>query len=175
MFMVRLALAALTVGNWGIYGPAMELGAATPVRPGSEEYLHSEKYEIRRWNLADPASLAPFIRRLNELRHAEPALARNRPPRIQPIDDPHVLAWSRFDPLSGNRVVVVVNLAPEEPRGGRLELDPSTLGLEGVEAVTACDLFGGTVHAWHLAAVTIECTPEAPVRVFRLAPGDAAP
>jgi starch synthase (maltosyl-transferring) len=170
MGMVRLALAALTVGNWGIYGPAMELGEATPVKPGSEEYLRSEKYEIRRWNRADPASLAPFIRRLNGLRHAEPALARNRPPRIQPIDDPELLAWSRFDAASGSRVVVVVNLEPGTPRRGRLAIDLAALGLAGVETVTATDLLDDTVHGWHLAALTIECTPEAPVRVFRLAP-----
>ena len=171
MFEVRLTLAALSVGNWGIYGPAMELGEATPVKPGSEEYLRSEKYEIRRWNRADPASLAPFIRRLNGLRHAEPALARNRPPRIQPIDDPQLLAWSRFDAASGSRVVVVVNLEPGTPRRGRLAIDLAALGLAGVEIVTATDLLDDTVHGWHLAAVTIECTPEAPVRVFRLAPG----
>ncbi len=170
MFKVRLALAALTVGNWGMYGPAMELLESRPREPGSEEYLDSEKYEVKRWNLDAPESLAPFVRRLNEIRRAETALARARPPRIQPIDDPHLLAWSRFDPASGSRVLVVVNLRPDEVRSGRLEFDRAALGLEGTETAMAHELLDGAVHAWHLSAVAVECAPEAPVRVFRIVP-----
>jgi starch synthase (maltosyl-transferring) len=170
MFAVRLALAALSVGNWGIYGPAMELLEATPREPGSEEYLDSEKYEIKRWNLDAPESLAPFIRRLNDIRREEVALARNRPPQIQPIDDPCLLAWSRFDAASGSRVLVVVNLQPREARSGRISLDRATVGLEGRETALAHDLLSGSVHAWHLDAITVECTPEEPVCVFRLVP-----
>jgi starch synthase (maltosyl-transferring) len=168
MFMVRLALAALTVGNWGIYGPAMELLEATPREPGSEEYLDSEKYEIRRWTLDAPESLAPFIRRLNEIRHAEPALARLRPPVIQPIGDDELLAWSRFDPASGSRVIVVVNLDPGTPRSGRIVLDLESLGLDAAGTLTAHDLLAAATEAWDPADVTIECTLEMPVRVFRL-------
>jgi starch synthase (maltosyl-transferring) len=168
MFLVRLALAALSVGNWGIYGPAMELMEATPREPGSEEYLDSEKYEIKRWNLDAPESLAPFIARLNEIRRREPALARDRAPVIQEIDDPQLLAWSRHDPLTGSRVLVVVNLQPGEERSGRLTLDPTTLGLDGHGRVLANDLIEETNHAWDLSGVTIECTPDRPVRVFRL-------
>ncbi|NBX30407.1 alpha-1,4-glucan--maltose-1-phosphate maltosyltransferase, partial [bacterium] len=170
MFLVRLALAALSVGNWGIYGPAMELLEATPREPGSEEYLDSEKYEIKRWNLDAPESLAPFIRQLNTIRREEVALARNRRPIPQPIDDPHLLAWTRFDAASGSRVLVVVSLEPAESRSGQLTLEPGDVGLEGVEAVIAHDLLTGSTHAWDLTAVTIECTPDEPVRVFRLVP-----
>lgn len=170
MFLVRLALAALSVGNWGMYGPTMELLAATPVKEGSEEYLDSEKYEVKAWNLDDPESLAPFVRRLNELRRAEPALARNRPPVIQPIDDEDLLAWSRFDEASGNRILVIVNMEPAVARSGRLELDADSLGLADLDAVTAHDLLEGDVHAWSLAGIRIECTPEKPVLVFRIEP-----
>jgi starch synthase (maltosyl-transferring) len=168
MFMVRLALAALSVGNWGIYGPAMELLSSTPVTEGSEEYLDSEKYEIKAWNLDAPESLAPFVRRLNELRRAEPALARNRPPVILPIDDEALLAWSRYDEASGNRVLVVANMKPGEARTGRLDLDVDSLGLSGSDTVTAHDLLEGDAHTWSPAGVPIECTPDKPVRVFRI-------
>jgi len=172
MFMVRLALAALTVGNWGIYGPVMELLEATPREPGSEEYLDSEKYEIRRWNLDDPRGLAPFIARLNRIRRDEPALARNRPPLVQEIDDDQLLAWCRFDPVSGSRVLVVVNLDPAVPRCGTVSLDLTALGLESVDAIEADDLLGGgEPRTWPLggeAAIEIECTPQHPVVVFRL-------
>jgi len=170
MFLVRLALAALSSGNWGIYGPAMELLEATPREPGSEEYLDSEKYEIKNWNLQAAESLAPFVRRLNEIRRGEPALVRNRPPAIQPVDDPAVLAWSRFDEPSGSRVLVVVNTSPGEPRRGRLEIELAALGLAGSAAVVAHDLLDGSVQRWPLPTVTVECPPERPVRVFRLEP-----
>ena len=177
MFLVRLALAALSAGNWGIYGPAMELLEATPREPGSEEYLDSEKYEIKRWNLDAPESLAPFIRRLNELRRTEPALQRDRQPLVQELDDPHLLAWVRYDDVSANRVLVVVNMRPGEARSGPLRLDAADLGLEGRDAILAHDLLGDAVHAWHLEAVTVECTPERPVLVYRLVdePGPEQP
>ncbi len=170
MFMTRLALAALSVGNWGIYGPAMELLAARPVKEGSEEYLDSEKYEVKAWNLDDPQSLAAFIRRLNDIRRSEPALTRNRPPVIQLIDDPHLLAWTRFDEATGSRVLVVVNMAPATSRCGRLGLDAAAIGLANADAVTAHDLLRGTSHAWSLGGIEIECTPEEPVRIFRIEP-----
>jgi starch synthase (maltosyl-transferring) len=170
MFLVRLALAALSVGNWGIYGPAMELLEATPREPGSEEYLDSEKYEIKRWNLESPDSLAPFIRCLNEIRRTEPSLARVRPPLIQTIDDPHLVAWCRYDPLSGNRVLVVVNMEPNETRQARLTLDRRPLGLEAAETLTAHDLLDESEQTWLFDAIRITCRPEEPVRVFRLEP-----
>ena len=168
MFLVRLALAALSVGHWGIYGPAMELLEAAPRDPGSEEYLDSEKYEIKAWNVERADSLAPFIRRLNEIRREEPALARVRPPLVQRIDDPHLLAWCRFDEASGSRVLVVVNLRPQEPRAGRLELDHDALRLGDGAMLAARDLLDGAEHVWPTDAITIECTPDAPVRVFRV-------
>ena len=175
MFLVRLALAALSVGNWGIYGPAMELLEATPREPGSEEYVDSEKYEIKQWTFESPDSLAPFIRCLNEIRRTEPSLARVRPPLIQTIDDPYLVAWCRHDPLSGNRVLVVVNMQPNEPRKARLTLDRRALDLEGVDWLTAHDLLDETEQAWPIDAITITCTPEEPVRVFRLEPQATTP
>lgn len=168
--MVRAALAALTVGNWGIYGPAFELLEATPRVEGGEDYLDSETYEIKDWKFDAPASLAPFITRLNEMRRTEPALARSRPPTIQPIDDPQMLAWSRYDAASGSRVLAVVNLEPATTRAGLVELSLDALGLAGSEAVVAHDLLDGALHAWDLPALSIECTPQAPVRVFRIVP-----
>jgi starch synthase (maltosyl-transferring) len=170
MFQVRLALAALSVGNWGIYGPAMELLSATPREPGSEEYLDSEKYEIKAWRLDDPASLAPFITRLNRIRRDEAALVANQPPLLQPVNDEHLLAWCRYDPASGSRVLVVVNLAPAEPREGGLQLDLAALDMEGSVHCEATDLLWepeGGPEIWRVTDLRLRCTPERPVLVFR--------
>jgi len=169
MFEVRLTLAALSVGNWGIYGPAMELLEHAPIKPGSEEYLASEKYEIKAWNFDAPESLAPFVRRLNQIRRSEPAIARVRPPLIQPIDDDHLLAWCRHDPATMNTVLVVVNMEPAAARSGRLVLDARALGLGTAATVAVHDLLTGADAVWPLDAITIECTPEHPVQIYRLA------
>jgi starch synthase (maltosyl-transferring) len=106
----------------------------------------------------------------------EPSLARVRPPLIQTIDDPHLVAWCRYDPLSGNRVLVVVNMQPHEPRKAKLTLDRRALDLKAVESLTAHDLLDDTEQAWPIDAITITCTPDEPVRVFRLEPtADAKP
>ena len=68
--MARLALAATLGANYGIYGPAFELCEARPYKPGSEEYLDSEKYEIRCWDLAKPDSLKEFIQLINRIRRS---------------------------------------------------------------------------------------------------------
>ena len=89
-FMIRLVLAATLGANYGIYGPAFELGEHLPVREGSEEYLDSEKYQVRHWDLDDPASLAELITRVNQIRRENPALHARLEPALsfhgQPAD-----------------------------------------------------------------------------------------
>lgn len=168
MFITRLVLAAMSVGNWGIYGPAFELLEATPREPGSEEYLDSEKYEIKTWNLDDPLSLAPLIATINTLRHQEPALATAVPPMIEAIDHEQLLAWSRYDEASGNRLVVIVNLQPHAAASGTLALDLTRLGLPGDAEVTAEDLLGGNVTLWPQGSVELALGPERPAMIYRL-------
>ena len=81
--------------SYGIYGPAFELGENVPIRPGSEEYLNSEKYQIRRWNRRDPNSLAPLITLLNQIRRANPALQSDLSLHFHPVDNPQIIAYSK--------------------------------------------------------------------------------
>ena len=168
MFMVRLTLAALSVGNWGIYGPAMELLEATPREPGSEEYLDSEKYEVRQWDLGRSDSLAPFITTLNTIRRTEPALARVRPPLVQPTDNDQLLAWCRYDAESGNRVLVVVNLQPQQRSTGSVSLRWESLGLDGDMPLQAIPLLDSSTARVTSSGIDIRCTPSRPVAVLRL-------
>ena len=170
MFMVRLALAALSVGNWGIYGPAMELQDATPREPGSEEYLNSEKYEIRLWDRQAPHTLAPFITRLNEIRKSEAAIREDSPPLIEKTVDPFLLAWSRHDPATNNHLLIVVNLKPEEFRTDTVELTPENFGKPFLTTLAVTDLFTGERSTRPLKGFQVTCTPTAPVIVLRLLP-----
>jgi starch synthase (maltosyl-transferring) len=168
MFITRLVLAAMSVGNWGIYGPAFELQEAEPFEAGSEEYLNSEKYEIKSWKLDSPESLAPLIQQINTLRHNEPALATAASPRIEQIDHPQLLAWSKHDHASGNRLVVIVNLQPNEAASGPLTLDLERLGIAPDEAITALDLLGNDSEDWSDGDIRVTLGPDRPAAIYRL-------
>ena len=170
MFKVRLALAALSVGNWGIYGPAMELQETTPREPGSEEYLNSEKYEIRLWDRQAPHTLAPFITRLNEIRKSEAAIRDHSPPVIETTGDPFLLAWSRYEPATKNHLLIVVNLKPEESRTDTVELIPDQFGESLPTTLAVTDLFTGEHSTRPLKDFQVTCTPTDPVIVLRLLP-----
>ena len=169
MFMVRLALAALSVGNWGIYGPAMELLEATPREPGSEEYLDSEKYEIKTWDRERPDSLAGYITRLNAIRQQEPAVRQVRPPLLQSVDHDDLLAWCRYDAETGNRVLVIVNLSPRDRRHGTVTIGTRALGLEPDCHLEAVHLLDESLVKLSGNQLEVTCTPARPVIVLRLA------
>ena len=99
-FQQRLILAATLAASYGIYGPAFELGEHIPIRTGSEEYLHSEKYEIRRWDRRDPNSLAPLITLLNQIRRTNPALQSDLSLHFHPVDNPQIIAYSKSAPAT---------------------------------------------------------------------------
>ena len=85
--MIRLVLAATLGATYGIYGPPFEQCVGTPVRQGSEEYLDSEKYQVRHWDLDAPGSLRDYIARINEIRRENPALHYNRNLRFFHVDN----------------------------------------------------------------------------------------
>ncbi|MEP7152140.1 MAG: alpha-1,4-glucan--maltose-1-phosphate maltosyltransferase, partial [Nitrospira sp.] len=98
VFMARLALASTLGASYGIYGPAFELYEDRPQKPGSEEYLDSEKYEIRRWDIARPDSLKEFIRVINRIRRDNPALQSDDSLRFHPVDNDQLIAYSKQTP-----------------------------------------------------------------------------
>lgn len=123
MFAIRAVLASTMSSAWGVYS-GFELYEHRPVREGSEEYLNSEKYELRPRDfdaaLADGESLEPFLTRLNEIRKVHPALHELRTIKFHHVDNDALLAYSKFDPVSGDQVLVVVTLNRSAPRrGGR--------------------------------------------------------
>ena len=170
MFLVRLGLAALSTGNWGIYGPAMELQEATPREPGSEEYLNSEKYELKQWNLEATNTLAPFIARLNHIRNSEAALRINTPAVSEAIDEDSLLAWSRYDPSSGNHVLVVVNLEPHKTRTGRITLRADNFGIKVPTSFSVTNLLTGKERVAAFDNFSVTCTQADPVVALRLTP-----
>ncbi len=153
-FKIRAVLAALGSPSWGVYA-GYELFEHVAVRPGSEEYLDSEKYQvrIRDWDAAGRPengqhTLAPYLTRLNELRRAHPALQLLRNLVVHPTTDDHILCFSK---ASGeDRVIVVVNVDPHTPHDGMVDLDLAALGIPDDATFTVHDELSG--EDWHWGA-----------------------
>ncbi len=169
MFQARYILAATSSSNIGIYGPPFELGENTPREPGSEEYLNSEKYEQRTWNLDSATSIAPLIRRMNQIRREHPALQSNAGLTIHEIDDEQLIAYSKSTADGSDRILTIVSLAPNEIRSGALLIDLAALGLDPERAYEVEDLFSGTVESWTGDRIAIEIDPAVlPARVLHI-------
>jgi len=151
MFAIRAVLAATMSSTWGVYS-GYELYEHRPVREGSEEYLNSEKYELRPRDfeaaLADGESLEPFITRLNEIRRVHPALHQLRTIKFHHVDNDALLAYSKFDPVTGDQVLVVVTLNPFGPEEATLWLDMGALGMEPYDRFWVRDEITGNEFQW---------------------------
>ncbi len=153
-FKVRAVIAATSVPSWGVYA-GYELFEHVAVRPGSEEYLDSEKFQIRirDWAGAEAEgrSLAPYLTRLNEVRRTHPALQRLRNITIHGADDENILVFSKHATLpdgTSDVVIVVVNLDPHATRETTVHLDMAALGLEWHDSLTVHDEITGTDWLW---------------------------
>ncbi len=169
MFEARYVLAATASSNIGIYGPVYELGENLPREPGSEEYLDSEKYEQRSWDLDHPASIAPLIRRVNEIRREHPALQSNTGLTIQRIDDEQLIAFTKRTDDRSDRILAIVSLDPATVHRGTLDLDLADLWLDPSRPFEVEDLLAGDVTSWHGAQHEIEIDPTGvPARILHL-------
>jgi starch synthase (maltosyl-transferring) len=146
-FRVRLVLAALTCANWGMYS-GYELYENTAVREGSEEYLHSEKYELRPRDWKAKETLAPLISRVNAIRreHRE-AVALMRTLRLQHVDKDEMICVSRQNVRGDDTLVVIVNLDPFNVAEATVWLDFAGLGLTA-SRFDAVDLLDGKTYRW---------------------------
>jgi len=144
-FRVRLILAGTLSPLYGIYS-GFELCENEPVRPGSEEYLHSEKYEIRVRDWTAPGNLNADIARLNRIRRENPALRRFGNLRFLDSEDDHILFYHKHAP--DNDLLVIVNVDPHRPRETMVHVPVGDLGLGGDEPFEVEDLLTGARYVW---------------------------
>jgi starch synthase (maltosyl-transferring) len=174
-FMQRLILAATLGANYGIYGPAFELGENVPAKPGSEEYMNSEKYEIRRWDRDAGHSLAPLITHINQIRRENPALQRDDSLHFHPVDNPNILCYSKSS--GRNTILVAINLDPAQEQAGWIDLNLKLLAIPHNENFEIEDLLTGTHYQWHDRSNYVALRPDVmPAHIFRLIrrPGNEA-
>ena len=168
-FMTRLTLAATLSANYGIYGPAFELLEHEPRETGSEEYLHSEKYEIRNWDLDHPDSLQAFIAQVNRIRRENPALHEDWRLVFHAIDNDQLICYSKSTADRSNVILVVVNLDPRFKQSGWLDLVLPELGMAPERAYQAHDLLTGARYTWRGPRNYVELDPrKLPAHILRL-------
>jgi starch synthase (maltosyl-transferring) len=168
-FMARVALAATLSANYGIYGPAYELLEHVAVRPGSEEYLDSEKYQRRVWDRGRADSLAEFIGVLNRARRENPALQRDDTLRFLHVDNEQLIVYAKCTPDLANVIVCAVNLDPHHVQSGWVDVDLGALGIAPDEPYQMHDLITGEHYLWSGVRNYVSLDPHrVPVHVMRL-------
>ncbi|MGH8751222.1 MAG: alpha-1,4-glucan--maltose-1-phosphate maltosyltransferase [Burkholderiales bacterium] len=168
-FMTRLVLAATLGASYGIYGPAYELAENTPRDPGGEEYLNSEKYGIRQWDLNRADSLKDFIGRINRIRRDNPALQHDWNLKFYPVTNEELICYGKTSDDLGNVIIIVVNLDPYHTQSGWVELPLSELDIDAEHPYQVCDLLTGAHYLWHGARNYVKLDPhQAPAHILCL-------
>ncbi len=165
----RVILASMLCSNYGIYGPVYELLETEARPPNRVEYLNSEKYEIREWDVSQPHSIAPLIRLLNKIRHENPAMQTNHTIKFHPIENDQLIAFTKQSDDQKNTILVVVNLDYHHTQSAILDLQLEDLGLMPGQPYELADLLTGARYEWNGWRNFISLNPHAlPAHVFRI-------
>jgi starch synthase (maltosyl-transferring) len=165
-FTQRLVLAATLSSNYGIYGPAYERFEHLPREHGSEEYLDSEKYEIRHWG-EDPDDLSEFIAVVNRIRRENRALQQNATLAFHETDSDQILCYSKT--AGENAILAIVNLDPHNTHGAWIDLDFEALKITATHPFQVHDLLSGARFNWHSPRNFVQLNPQVvPAHIFRI-------
>jgi starch synthase (maltosyl-transferring) len=167
-FATRLILAATLGASYGIYGPAFELCEARAREAGSEEYLDSEKYQIRSWDRDNPDSIRELITLVNKVRRENPALQSDRGLQFHPTENDHLIAYTKTTPDLADVVLTVVNVDPHHTQSGMVTLPLEELGIRRDRGYQAHELLSGARYLWNGPRNFVEINPHAiPAQIFR--------
>ena len=168
-FMVRLVLAATLGASYGIYGPAYELMEDRAREQGSEEYLDSEKYQLRAWERDRPTSLKEFIGRVNRIRRENTPLQSDRGLVFHAVDNDNLIAYSKTNGSGTESVLVVANVDPHYVQAGWVTIDLRSLGLPSDTTFQMDDMLSGARYLWRGARNFVSLDPQhSPAHIFRV-------
>lgn len=168
-FIIRLVLAATMAANYGIYGPAYELCINTPREEGSEEYLNSEKYEVKSWEINQDESLYGLIKTINRVRRHNRCLQDNTSLQFHFVDNQQLICYSKYHSPLNNLIVVVVNLDPHHTQSGFLELPIHLFGIESHDNYCMHDLLSEEKYLWRGRRNYVELNPhKMPAHIFQV-------
>lgn len=169
-FTMRFILAATLASSYGIYGPTFERFVHVAREHGSEEYLDSEKYEMKYWPPTDD-DLSELMTLVNRVRRENPALQQNETLTFHETDNENILCYSKT--AGDNAVIVVVNVDPHNTHAGWIDLDLAALGVDiaggGERSFQVHDLLSGARHRWHGSRNYVQLNPHiVPAHLFRI-------
>ncbi|MPZ49574.1 MAG: DUF3416 domain-containing protein [Dehalococcoidia bacterium] len=168
-FVIRMILAATLSASYGIYGPAFELGESQAREPGSEEYLHSEKYELRHWDVTAEHSLRELIARVNRVRREHAALQRNDTLRFLELNNEQIIAYMKTSQDGEDVIIVAVNLDPHATQSGWLRVPLLDLEIGDAEPYQVHDLLDDAYYSWQGEWNYVELNPHVlPAHVLHL-------
>jgi starch synthase (maltosyl-transferring) len=169
MFLSRVILAATMSSNYGLYGPVYEFGINAPMAPGKEEYLDSEKYEIKRWDWDQHTRIRDVITKLNHIRKENPALQTTWHIEFAKTDNPNIICYAKTDQDMTNRMIIAVNLDPHNRQAGWVQVPVKELWLDPEEPYLVYDLLSGHTYTWRHEWNYVELHPDQiPAHVFRI-------
>lgn len=165
----RLILAGTLSGNYGMYGPAFELVENQPIKPGKEEYLNSEKYEIKDWDLERPGHIREMVKWVNRIRHDNAALQQTRNLQMLNISNDNMIAYAKATADNENVIVVVVNLDKDQTHHGWMHLPLEDYGIDSDRPYMVHDLLSNDRYTWQGDTNYIELNPNViPAHIFRV-------
>jgi starch synthase (maltosyl-transferring) len=159
-FMARLVLAATLGASYGIYGPAFEMCENRPREPGSEEYLDSEKYQIRRWDTTKARTMRDLIKRVNHARRAHPALQSDRSLEFLDTDNEQIIAYRKSNDDGRDVVLTIVNLDPHHTQRGWVSLPLDRWGISPTDNLQFHDLLTDARFLWSGRRIYVELDPQ---------------
>jgi len=168
-FQIRLVLAATLGASYGIYGPGYELSDGRTREQGSEEYLDSEKYQTRKWDLDRPDNLKDFIARVNSIRRENPALQRDWNLHFFNVDNDKILCYGKWTEDRSNIIIAIVNLDPYHRQSGWVDLPLGEMDVEAMHPYQMHDLLSDTRYLWQGPCNFVEIDPHTvPAHIFCL-------
>ncbi|QBA63764.1 alpha-1,4-glucan--maltose-1-phosphate maltosyltransferase [Muriicola soli] len=167
MHLIRYALAATLCGNLGIYGPVFEY-MVSEAMPGKEEYLHSEKYEVRFWDWSIENKITYLITKLNHLRKDHPSLQQTNNIRFCRIDNDKLIAFYKWNDDRSDEILVVINLDSYYAQQGMVQLPLGDLGVEAGKPIQMRDLVTDNSYLWYNEWNFVELPPSLPFHVFQI-------
>jgi starch synthase (maltosyl-transferring) len=167
LFLQRYFLAGTLSGNCGIYGPAYELMEHAAV-PGKEEYLDSEKYELKLWDWDARNTVTYVITKVNESRKRHSALQQTRNIHFCPIDNDQILAYYKWDEQSDDHLLMVVNLDPYHRQEGWVQVPTHKLGVQSGHQLKMRDLMSSDSYIWENEWNYVALEPSYPFHLFKI-------
>jgi starch synthase (maltosyl-transferring) len=167
-FVIRLVLAATLSSNYGIYGPAFEL-CVSEALPGKEEYLNSEKFELKHWDWDAPGNLKDFIARINKIRRENPALQATWNLKFYEVDNEYILFYGKADEDLSNLILVAVNLDPYHTQAGWVKVPLDQLGIAPDQPYLVHELLSDDKYIWQGEKNYVQFDPKIlPAHIFRI-------